>query len=96
MDVPALALKPAEPTVAELAEICLMHLANNPDQLAEFMSLSGLSPDDLRRGAARGTLANGLIDHVVQNEPLLLAICAEASLRPETIMRVWAKLNPAG
>ncbi len=39
----------------------------------------------------------GLIDYVVQNEPLLLAICQSAiSLSPETVMRVWAKLNPAG
>ena len=28
--------------------------------------------------------------------PLLLAICQENAISPETVMRVWAKLNPAG
>lgn len=91
-----MALKATEPSVAELADICLMYLANNADQLAEFMNVTGLSAEGLRRGVAQGTLASGLIDYVVQNEPLLLSICGDASLRPDTVMRVWAKLNPAG
>jgi hypothetical protein len=38
----------------------------------------------------------GLLDYVVQNEPLLLAISEASALKPETIMQVWAKHNPAG
>lgn len=40
--------------------------------------------------------ARGLIDYVVSNEPLLLAICANNHFKPETVMRVWAELNPEG
>ena len=29
-------------------------------------------------------------------EPLLLALCANNRISPESFMRVWAKLNPAG
>ena len=39
---------------------------------------------------------SGLIDYFASNEPLLLALCANNVLAPETFMRVWAKLNPAG
>lgn len=92
----ALALKAPQPTLEELTALCLNHLAQDPDQLAEFMAISGLSPADLRGAAADGSLARGLLDYVVQNEPLLLAICQGASLSPEAVMRVWARLNPAG
>jgi len=40
--------------------------------------------------------AHGLVDYFAQNEPLLLALCANKSIRPDDFMRVWAKLNPAG
>ena len=89
-------LKLPQPTVPELAGLCLDHLAQNPEQLAEFMSITGLSPDGLRKSIGTASFQRGLIDYVVQNEPLLLAICAANALAPETVMRVWAKLNPAG
>ena len=93
---PQLVLKSALPTVKELADLCLQQLAQDPEQLADFMGISGLSPDALRGSVGTVSLANGLIDYFVQNEPLLLALCSANSLKPETVMRVWAKLNPAG
>jgi hypothetical protein len=89
-------LKVPQPTAAELASLCLNHLAENPEQLADFMGITGISPDDLRKGIGTASFSRGLIDYVVQNEPLLLAICAANHLQPESVMRVWAKLNPAG
>jgi hypothetical protein len=91
-----LALKATTPTPQELADLCLNHLAENPEQLGEFMGLSGLDPSGLRKAIGTTSFGNGLIDYVVRHEPLLLAICAANSLQPETVMRVWAKLNPAG
>ena len=76
--------------------MALDHLAQNPEQLAEFMGISGLSVDGLRRAVATDSFRRGLLDHVVQNEPLLIAICSANSLGPETVMRLWARLNPAG
>ena len=90
-----MALKTPTPTPRELADLCLQHLAENPEQLAEFMVQSGLSPDDLRRLVGTDGFALGLIDYVVANEPLLLAIAAGAGLSPETIARVWGKLHAA-
>ena len=90
-----MALKIPEPTLDELAELCLSHLVDNPEQLTEFMSISGLDPDGCaRRGHCR--LKRGLLDYIVQNEPLLLAVCESGRLRPETVMRAWAQLNPTG
>jgi hypothetical protein len=91
-----LALKSPPLGVAELGDLCLQHLAENPEQLAEFMGISGLTPEGLRSGLGTESFKRGLIDHFVQNEPLLLALCAQRGLSPDSVMRVWAKLNPAG
>jgi hypothetical protein len=91
-----LALKELQPTLDELTGLCLAHLAQNPEQLADFMGIAGLSPDGLRTMMGTKSLALGLLDFVVQNEALLLAIAEANALRPETIMRVWARHNPAG
>jgi len=88
-----LALKTPQLTLEELAELCLQYLAQNPEQLAEFMVQSGLAPNDLRRLVGTDAFKHGLVDYVVSNEQLLLAIAADATLSPETITRIWAKLH---
>jgi hypothetical protein len=93
MDITPLALKPAVLSLKELAQLCLDHLVHNPDQLAEFMVQTGLSPDNLRRLVGTDGFAHGLLDYVVANEPLLLAIAAEAQLKPESITQTWARLQ---
>jgi hypothetical protein len=91
-----LALKAPQPTLQELSDLCLNHLAQNPEQLADFMGIAGISPDGLRKALGTKSFALGLLDYVVQNEPLLLQISQAIPVKPETIMRVWAKHNPAG
>jgi hypothetical protein len=90
------ALKPDILTPNALAELCLGHLAENPDLLGEFMGITGYSPDGLRKAVGGDQLGRGLIDYFAQNESLLLALCANNHISPEAFMRVWAKLNPAG
>jgi hypothetical protein len=83
-------------TVGRLADLCLGQLAEDPEQLAQFMGMTGYSPAGLRAAVGTGQLGRGLIDYFAQNEPLLLALCANNGLKPEEFMRVWAELNPAG
>ena len=85
-----------ELTARALGDMCLHYLAENPAQLAEFMTMTGYSPDALRKAAGGSGLDRGMIDYVAANEPLLLAVCANNSLKPDDFMRVWAKLNPSG
>ena len=88
--------KSLELTSHALGEMCLGYLAENPAQLAEFMGLTGYSPNALRKVAGTPELDSGLIDYFAQNEALLLALCAESGRKPEAVMRVWARLNPEG
>jgi hypothetical protein len=85
-----------ELTPQALGEMCLGYLAENPPQLAEFMGLTGYSPNGLRKVAGTPELDSGLIDYFASNEPLLLALCANNNLKPDDFMRVWARLNPSG
>lgn len=91
-----MALKETQPSLEELADLCLNHLAQDPEQLVDFMNIAGLSPDGLRAALGKKSFALGLLDYVVHNEALLLAVSQSSAVRPETIMRVWAKHNPAG
>jgi hypothetical protein len=88
--IAALALKPTRLTIAELADLCLQYLSQNPEQLAEFMVQSGIQPTTLRSLIGTHDFAHGLIDYVVANEPLLMAIASENSLKPEAITQAWA------
>jgi hypothetical protein len=88
-----LALKPTALSLKELAQLCLDHFVRNPDQLAEFMIQTGVSPDNLRRLVGTEGFAHGLVDYVVSNEPLLLAVAAEAQIKPESITQTWARLH---
>jgi hypothetical protein len=85
-----------ELTAESLGALCLGHLAEDPQQLAEFMNLTGMSPQDLRNAVGSHGLARGLVDYFAGNEPLMLALCANNGLRPEQFMRVWSRLNPSG
>ncbi len=88
-----LALKPAKITVPELADLCLQHMIQHPEQLAEFMAQSGIDPQNLRGLIGTDGFAHGLIDYVVSNEPVLLAVAAENRLQPESVVAAWAKLH---
>ena len=88
-----MALKPSTLSLSELAQLCLDHLVRNPDQLAEFMVQTGLDPASLRQLVGTDGFKRGLVDYVVANEPLLLAIAAEAQIRPESITQTWSHLH---
>lgn len=79
---------------AELADLCLGHLAEDPGQLADFMGFAGYDPTSLRRAVGTQPFAHGLIDYFAGNEPLMLAFCANADIRPEEFMGVWHRINP--
>lgn len=84
------------PNVAVLADACLAHLAENPEELLAFMQQAGLDPHSLRAALGTERLQRGLIDYFAANEAILLALCANSGTTPEAFMQVWYKLNPAG
>jgi len=86
----------ADISAQALADACLGYLAENPDELLGFMQFSGLDPEGFRQSVGTPSLRHGLIDYFASNEPILLALCANAVMSPEQFMRVWQRLNPSG
>ena len=67
-------------------------LAEDADLLGRFMSLSGLSPDDLRRGIADPAFQAGVLDFALSDESLLLAFAANAGIDPAAVMKARTKM----
>jgi Protein of unknown function (DUF3572) len=76
-----LRLSPAEAEVIALK--CLVFLAEDEQRVNRFMSLSGLSPGDLRAGANQPEFLAGVLDYLLSDEKLLLAFIGSHGLEPE-------------
>jgi hypothetical protein len=81
------------PDISQLADACLGFLAENPEELLNFMQHAGLDPQSFRASVGTERMQHGLIDYFAANEPILLALCANAGMAPETFMRVWHRIN---
>jgi hypothetical protein len=78
-----------------LAARALAFLAAEPGQLARFLALTGLGPDDIRRQIGSPELFTAVLEHLAQDEPLLLVFAAGAQIAPEDVGRALAVLQEA-
>jgi Protein of unknown function (DUF3572) len=83
-------------TAEEIAARALAFLAAEPAQLARFLALTGLEPDDLRRQVDSPSMLAAVLEHLAQDEPLLMVFAADAHLPPEDVGRALAVLQGGG
>jgi hypothetical protein len=76
-----------------LAVQALAFLAQDPERLGAFLSLTGVGPDDIRKAAADPAFLAGVLDHVASDESLLRAVAAHAGVTPETVERAHLALS---
>lgn len=60
----------------------LAFLANDEARLGRFLALSGVGPADMRHAAANPEFLAGLLNHLLEDESLLLTFAAEQELDP--------------
>jgi hypothetical protein len=60
-------------------------LAASEDDLARFMSLSGIGPGDLRDRAGDPDFLASVLDHLLSDDALLSAFCEAESLAPKAV-----------
>jgi hypothetical protein len=65
-----------------LAIQALTFLANEPERLAQFLAVTGIGPDSLRKAAREPRFLAGVLDHLANDEKLLTAFAAEAKIDP--------------
>ena len=79
------------PVSADQAQILAIEvlgfLAADPERLEPFLSLTGLTPDNMRKIAGNPEFLGAVLDHLASNEPLLLAFCEAGQHNPLTVMQ---------
>jgi hypothetical protein len=66
----------------ELAVVAFQFLAADPARIARFFNMTGISSETIRSAAEEPRFFAGVLDHVIGDEPLLLAFCRERGVDP--------------
>jgi hypothetical protein len=77
-----------------LAIDALTFLAAAPERLDRFMALCGLSPGNLRSAASSPGFLAAVLDHIAQEDALLLAFAENAGCDPKSILLARDCLDP--
>src|SRR6476620_9746658 len=73
-------------TAEAMAIEALGYLAGEPERLERFMALTGLTPDAMRAAAGEPGFLVAVLDHLAEDESLLLTFAANAGRPPEHIL----------
>ncbi|MGH6827689.1 MAG: DUF3572 family protein [Rhizomicrobium sp.] len=76
------------PQEAEVMALeALAWLAGRPQDIARFLTISGLAAEDLRKSVGDRQLQASVLDFLLGEEPLLLEYCRNVLRRPQTVHR---------
>jgi hypothetical protein len=84
-------MKRARPDRREAAEAlaiqALAYVAGEPERLGRFLAVTGIGPDRIREAARESHFLAGVLDHVLDDERLLVAFAADAKIDPAEVAR---------
>jgi len=81
------------PDAATIAIAALSHFATDPKTLNRFFALTGLDPDNLRTVAASPDFVAGVLDFVLQDDAVVLAVAQAQEIPPEAIAEARRRLE---
>lgn len=70
---------------ATIALKALAFLAEDTQRLGRFLALTGIGPAELKARAQSPLLLAAVLDHLLQDESLLLVFAADRSIAPELV-----------
>ena len=76
-----------------IALTALTFLAEDAARLSRFLTLTGITPAGLRNGADTREILAAVLDHLTNDESLLLVFCASKSIAAESIEPARALLS---
>ncbi|WP_428643456.1 DUF3572 domain-containing protein [Roseibium sp.] len=65
-----------------IATEALLQLSRDPEQIGRFLAFSGIGPEMIREAAGEPGFLAGVLEFYMMDEPLLLAFCENAGVRP--------------
>ena len=72
-------------TAESLAVQALTFLGSDPERLGRFLSLSGIGPQSIRVAAQEQGFLAGVLEHVANDQSLLVAFAAEQGIDPAEV-----------
>ena len=66
-----------------IAAQAVAFLAADDDRLGRFLALTGLSPTELKTGLGQPAFLGAVLDHLLGDEPLLLAFAEAVDIAPD-------------
>ena len=78
-----------------LAVAAFSAIMGDEERMSRFLAVSGLRPDTIREAAASPRFLAGILDYVVADEPLLIALAREMNLTPERLVAAHGTLSPS-
>ncbi|GGC57347.1 DUF3572 domain-containing protein [Chelatococcus reniformis] len=83
---------PNQAWAENLAVSALTFLAQEPDRIGRFLALTGIAPHDIRAAAGEPGFLAAVLQHLLDDESLLLAFAGAAEVRPEAIAQAHGLL----
>lgn len=71
-------------------------LAEEPNRIGRFLSLTGMEPGTLMEGAETAAVQVALLDHLLGDESLLMVFSGHAGLNPDAVAEARALLGDEG
>jgi hypothetical protein len=78
-----------------LAVAAFSAISGDEERMSRFMAISGLRPDTIRQAADSPRFFAAILEYVVSDEPLLIALATELSVKPERLMGAHLALSPS-
>jgi len=78
-----------------IAIAAISFLAGNPEELSCFLALSGIDLATLRQSAEEPAFLGGILDFLLQDEPLLLVFAEQSGIDPAAISSARRRLSGA-
>ncbi|WP_244622665.1 DUF3572 domain-containing protein [Microvirga brassicacearum] len=91
----ALPQKTSADEAEALAVAAFSAIMGDEERMSRFMAVSGLRPDTIREAAGSPRFFAGILDYVVADEPLLIALASEMNVKPERLMGAHMALSPS-
>jgi hypothetical protein len=77
----------------DVAIQALTYLASDTERLSRFLALSGLDHDSIRAASGEPGFLSGVLDHITNDERLLIEFAEFAALNPIEVDRARATLG---
>ena len=82
-------------TAEILAIQALAFIAEEPERLDAFLAVTGLASDAIRKAARQPGFLAGVLDHMLDDESLLVAFAGGAGIDPATVAQARRALGSA-